>query len=196
MTNFLLAFVPLFVSVDAFGLLPTFIALTATLSSTERKKVILQSVLTAALVALLFLVLGKAIFSLLGITVADFMIAGGILLFVIALVDLVTLEKKRIQPSPDSIGPVPLGTPLLVGPAVLTTSLMLLSVYGMFATVAALVVNIMIAGFVFHASTLLTRALGPAGTGALSKIASLFLAAIAVMMVRRGIFEIAAQFAR
>jgi len=195
MTNFLLAFVPLFVSVDAFGLLPMFIGLTEGLSTAERKKVILQSVFTAFLIALLFLLLGKAIFSLLGITVADFMIAGGVLLFVIALVDLSTFEKKRMQPSADSVGPVPLGTPLMVGPAVLTTSLMLLNVHGMLTTIAAIVVNIAIAGLVFYASALLTRVLGLAGTRALSKIASLFLAAIAVMMVRKGVFEIASRFA-
>jgi len=195
MTNFLLAFVPLFVSVDAFGLLPMFIGLTEGLSTAERKKVILQSVFTAFFIALLFLLLGKAIFSLLGITVADFMIAGGVLLFVIALVDLSTFEKKRMQPSADSVGPVPLGTPLMVGPAVLTTSLMLLNVHGMLTTIAAIVVNIAIAGLVFYASALLTRVLGLAGTRALSKIASLFLAAIAVMMVRKGVFEIASRFA-
>jgi multiple antibiotic resistance protein len=118
-----------------------------------------------------------------------------VLLFVIALVDLSTFEKKRMQPSADSVGPVPLGTPLMVGPAVLTTSLMLLNVHGMLTTIAAIVVNIAIAGLVFYASALLTRVLGLAGTRALSKIASLFLAAIAVMMVRKGVFEIASRFA-
>lgn len=194
MENFVLAFVPLFVSVDAFGLLPIFISLTEGIDEEKRKKVILQSVITAFLIATLFLFLGKAIFSLLGITVADFMIAGGVLLFVIALVDLLTIEKRGMRLTPDSIGPAPLGTPLIAGPAVLTTSLMLVSVYGTGATVAAIVVNIIIAGIVFYASGLLTRMLGLAGTRALSKIASLFLAAIAVMMVRRGIFEILERF--
>jgi multiple antibiotic resistance protein len=194
MTNFLLAFVPLFVSVDAFGLLPLFISLTEGLSAAERNKVILQSVCTAFLIAVFFLLLGQAIFSLLGITVADFMIAGGVLLFVIALADLLTIEKKRMSLPPDSVGPVPLGTPLLVGPAVLTTSLMLLNAYGLVSTISALAVNIAIAGIVFYSSALLTRLIGLTGTRAVSKITSLFLAAIAVMMIRKGVLEIAAIF--
>jgi len=196
MENFILAFVPLFVSVDAFGLLPIFISMTEGIEEEKRRRIILQSVITALLIAILFLFLGKAIFSLLGITVADFMIAGGVLLFVIALADLLTIEKKRMRSASDSIGPVPLGTPLMVGPAVLTISLMLVNVYGITTTIAAIVVNIIIAGVVFYASGLLTRMLGLAGTRALSKIASLLLAAIAVMMVRRGIFEIAERFSK
>ena len=196
MENFILAFVPLFVSVDAFGLLPVFIGMTEGIDKKKRTRIILQSVITAFLIATLFVFLGKAIFSLLGITVADFMIAGGVLLFVIALVDLLTIEKRRIRLSSDSIGPVPLGTPLMVGPAVLTTSLMLVNVYGVVTTISAIVANIIIAGIVFYTSGVLTRVLGLAGTRALSKIASLFLAAIAVMMVRRGVFEIAGLFSK
>jgi multiple antibiotic resistance protein len=196
MTNFLSAFVPLFASVDAFGLLPLFISMTEGMNATERKKVILQSVCTALLIALSFLLLGQAIFSLLGITVADFMIAGGVLLFIIALADLLTLEKKRMPMRPDSVGPVPLGTPLLAGPAVLTTSLMLLNAYGLLNTIIALVVNIAIAGILFHASEMLTRIMGLTGTRAISKITSLFLAAIAVMMIRRGVLEIALSIPR
>jgi multiple antibiotic resistance protein len=170
--------------------------MTEGMNATERKKVILQSVCTALLIALSFLLLGQAIFSLLGITVADFMIAGGVLLFIIALADLLTLEKKRMPMRPDSVGPVPLGTPLLAGPAVLTTSLMLLNAYGLLNTIIALVVNIAIAGILFHASEMLTRLMGLTGTRAISKITSLFLAAIAVMMIRRGVLEIAVSIPR
>lgn len=191
MKNFILAFVPLFVSVDAFGLLPIFISMTEGINGAQRKRVIFQSTITAFLIAVSFVFLGKAIFSLLGITVADFMIAGGVLLFVIALVDLLSIEKKRMKLAPHSIGPVPLGTPLMVGPAVLTTSLMLVSVHGPVTTVTAIIANIAIAGMIFYASEIVTRVVGLAGTRALSKIASLLLAAIAVMMVRKGIFEIA-----
>lgn len=196
MKDFIAAFVPLFVSVDAFGLLPLYIAMTEGIDGKQRKRVIVESTSTAFVIAVLFIFLGKAIFSLLGITVADFMIAGGVLLFVIALVDLLTIEKKRLKQPPDSIGSVPLGTPLMVGPAVLTTSLMLVAVYGVSITIAAIVVNIIIAGMVFYSAEGVTRLLGLAGTGALSKIASLLLAAIAVMMVRKGIFQIVEMFPR
>jgi multiple antibiotic resistance protein len=80
MLEFWLCFVPLFVAVDALGTLPIFISLTAGLDRARVRKVLWQSLLTATAVALAFLGVGKGIFALLGITVADFMIAGGSLL--------------------------------------------------------------------------------------------------------------------
>ena len=85
------------------------------------------------------------------------------------------------------MGAVPIGVPLIAGPAVLTTAIILLNEYGITATVLAAIVNISIAGVVFWLSESITRVLGNAGAKTVSKIASLFLAAIAVMMVRKGI---------
>jgi small neutral amino acid transporter SnatA (MarC family) len=85
MLEFWLCFVPLFVAVDALGTLPIFISLTAGLDRARVRKVLWQLLLTATAVALAFLGVGKGIFALLGITVADFMIAGGSLLFLLSL---------------------------------------------------------------------------------------------------------------
>jgi len=81
-------------------------------------------VLTALCLAVEFIFLGEAIFRLLGITMGDFMIAGGVLLFILAILDLVSPEKRRRIPSRE-LGIVPLGTPLIAGPVVLTTSLII-----------------------------------------------------------------------
>jgi multiple antibiotic resistance protein len=82
-----------------------------------------------------------------------------------------------------------LGVPLIAGPAVFTTSLLLVDEYGIVPTVLALIANILIAGVIFGASEFLTRLLGNSGMRALSKVASLILAAIAVMIVRKGIMS-------
>jgi multiple antibiotic resistance protein len=124
-----------------------------------------------------------------GITVGDFQVAGGVLLFVIAAMDLVT-EAKFTRRLPDTVGAVPLGTPLIIGPATLTMALMLTGVYGLWETLAAVVVNIGIAGVIFMGAEGLTRLLGPAGSRAVSKVASLILAAIAIMMIRKGLPEV------
>ena len=76
MNKFWLCFVPLFAAVDAIGVVPLFLSLTEGLQSRRIRMVIVQFVITATSVALIFLVLGPALLSYLGITVADFMIAG------------------------------------------------------------------------------------------------------------------------
>jgi len=184
--NILLSFIPLFVAVDAIGVLPIFVSLTEGLDKQQKNKIIIQSMVTAFLLAVGFILVGKLVFKLLGITLGDFMVAGGALLFCIAIIDLVSQTKERRIPVKD-VGAVPIGTPLIVGPAVLTTSLLIISEYGLLPTVIAVIGNILFAGLIFSGSYWLIKTLGEAGTKALSKITSLLLAAIAVMLMRKGI---------
>lgn len=187
MSAFFLCFVPLFVAVDAIGILPMFMSLTEECERGEIRRIVVQSVVTAGVVALLFLAIGELLLRLLGITVADFMIAGGTLLFALSLSDLLTLEKYHRRVDSSSLGAVPVGVPLIVGPAVLTTTILLLRQYGFAPTVAAVVVNVAIAGIVLWFSQGFIRVLGKTGAKTVSKLASLLLAAIGVMMVRKGI---------
>jgi len=187
MRSFWLCFVPLFIAVDAIGVLPIFISFTKDIKPGRVRMIIYQSVITAIIVALLFLIGGKAILDMLGITVSDFMIAGGVLLFVISISDLITNDKIQRKIDPESIGAVPIGVPLITGPAVLTTSILLLNEHGFVPTSVAILINVLIAGVVFNFSIYIHRFLGKAGSKTLSKIASLLLAAIGVMIVRKGI---------
>jgi len=191
MKSFWLCFVPLFVAVDAIGILPMYLSITEGLSRRHLRKVLLQSILTASVVAAAFLFVGQATFRLLGITVADFMVAGGVLLFVIALSDLLSTRnlQRQVEPDPATLGAVPIGIPLMVGPAVLTTILLLAEEHGRLPTLAAMTVNIILAGLIFGSSRTITRLMGKAGTRTFSKIANLILAAIAVMIVRKGILN-------
>jgi multiple antibiotic resistance protein len=120
MQEFWLCFVPLFVALDVIGVLPIYVSLTEGISKTGRRSVLVQSILTAAVVALAFLVFGPVLLHFLGITVADFMIAGGTLLFAISLSDLLTGEKKRSEVDKnEALGAVPIGIPLLAAIAVM-----------------------------------------------------------------------------
>ncbi len=187
MAEFWLCFFPMFVAVDAIGVLPLFMHLTEGVARQAVRKVIVQSMITALVVSLVFLAVGKWIFEYLGITVADFLIAGGILLFTISVIDIITVEKTVARIEADSMGAVPIGVPLIVGPAVLTTIFILVGEYGIVPTVAATVVNIIIAAAVFWLAGPINRILGRSGSRALSKLSGILLAAIAVMMVRKGI---------
>ena len=186
MTDFLLAFIPIFVAVDAIGIVPIFISLTEGVSKRNKRWIIFQSFWTAIIVAFAFILVGKGLFSLLGITVGDFMVAGGLILFCIAIIDLVIPGKNRRIP-PMELGAVPLGTPLIVGPAVLTTCLIMLDQYGLISTAVSVILNIFIAAAFLYFSERVTKILGKSGSMALSKIMALLLAAIAVMMIRKGL---------
>ena len=185
----LLAFIPIFVAVDAIGVLPIFITLTEGVEQQEKIKVIAQSMLTAFCIAVAFVILGRVVFRVLGITMGDFMMAGGAILFCLAITDIINPVKRRRIPT-EGLGAVPLGTPLIAGPAVLTTSMVMVSQYGLATTLISVVVNIALAGIIFSGAATLMRFLGEAGSKALSKIMSLLLAAIAVMLVRKGLGEI------
>jgi multiple antibiotic resistance protein len=187
MKNFWLCFVPLFVAVDAIGVLPMFISFTQEIDLRRKRIIIWQSVVTASIVALVFLYAGTSLLRILGISIADFMVAGGILLFIISITDLITNEKIQRKLDPESLGAVPLGVPLIAGPALLTTSILQLNEHGFLTTTLAVISNILIAGIVFMFSESINRFLGKAGSKIASKIASLLLASIGVMIVRKGI---------
>lgn len=188
---FFLAFIPIFVAVDVVGALPLFVLITEKLDNRLRQKIINQSVLTALMIAVIFLFTGNMLFKFLGVSVADFLVAGGVLLFVLAINDLLKdkgEEKGNI--SSKYLGVVPLGTPIIAGPAVLATSIVMLDAYGLGVTLSSIVVNLGIVWLVFSFCDRLTNLLGKGGIEAISKISSLLLAAIAVMLVRKGIFKI------
>lgn len=186
-TVFWLCFVPAFVAVDAIGVLPFYIGLTEGLADEHRRHIVRQSVLTAAAVAVLFLFGGAPLLALLGVTVPDFMIAGGALLFVISMSDILRDEKAHRRIDPDSVGAVPIGVPLITGPAVLTTCILLTNQHGLLWPSTAVVLNILIAGIIFSFAAPIHRVLGKSGSRTISKIASLLLAAIAVMFIRKGL---------
>ncbi len=184
---FLVSLIPIFVALDAPGTLPLYVAMTEEVKRRERKKIVRQSIVTAFLVTVGFVLLGRAIFRALGILVEDFMIAGGIVLLIIAIADIVRAGEKKIPLSP-TFGVVPLGTPLIAGPATLTASLVLVGSYGYMPVILSLIVNILLAWIIFSQSDRIIKLIGINGSRAFAKVAALILAAFAVKMIRGGIF--------
>ncbi len=187
-----LTFVPLFVAMDAVGNLPIFITLTQEVELRHRRHAVHLATLTALGVGLGFVAVGKAIFLLLGIEVADFLVAGGIILLILAIRYLITgkiIETKDSSTS-EMIGVVPLGTPLVVGPAVLTTLLLLINQYLVGIVVLAFILNLAIQWILFREADRILYFLGNTGVNAMSKIIMLLLAAIAVKMIRQGVLTI------
>ncbi|MDI6783122.1 MAG: MarC family protein [bacterium] len=185
---YLITFIPLFVAVDAIGLLPIYLTLTEGFSLESRMRVLWQSLLTATIVAVAFVLVGRWIFSVLGITVADFKIAGGLILLVLAIMDLLK-ESTEWRVGKETMGIVPIGVPLIVGPAVLTTVIMFTDIHGLVPTLVSLLLNLAIVGILFYNVDKIISFIGKGGAKAGSKVISLLLAAIAVMMIRQGLQE-------
>lgn len=187
---YILAFIPIFVAVDAVANIPVFLSLVESATKKHKHKIILDAVRTSTAVAIIFMCIGKWVFSLLGVTIPDFQIAGGVLLFVLSVRLLFPgAQKDSLMHNHDKdLGVFPLGTPLITGPAVLTTTLMMMNTYGLMPTLVSLVLNMGIVWVTLAKADLIMKVIGPSGTRAFSKIMYILLAAIAVMMVRHGIF--------
>jgi multiple antibiotic resistance protein len=186
--RFVLVFLPIFVAVDIIGVLPTYYALTQSVPTEDKPRIARLSVLTAFSITVSFILLGKATFSILGVRVEDFMVAGGILLLVFAVSDLLRDGTRSAAPkAAQTLAVVPLGTPIIAGPATLTTSLMLIGTYGLWLVVLSLALNLLIAWVVVRYADQVIGVLGVNGATAIAKVFYLLLAAIAVSMIRRGL---------
>ena len=183
--DFFEAFIPLFVAIDPIGLVPVFLLLSDGMIVAERRSIAWQAISTAFVVGIGFLFLGRLIFSALGITGADFQIAGGLILFAFATRDLISTGTKTVDGARE-FGIVPLGLPLIAGPAMLATLLALIESLGLAITLAALIANLILVGTALRFSEQLARGVGLRAMRALSRIVALLLAAIAVHMIRRG----------
>jgi multiple antibiotic resistance protein len=187
--TFLLSFIPLFVAFDAIGIVPLYLGLTESIDSSAKRKLILNASLTAFILCIAFFLVGDAILKFMGITVNDFRIAGGIILLVISINDLLSYTSRVKDIKAEDIGIVPIGIPLIAGPAALTTILISNNEYGYLYTILSLVLNMIIVYLALLNAEFIKKILRESGSKAFAKVASLFLAAIAVMMIRVGIFN-------
>ena len=187
MRPLLYSFIGMFVAMDIIGILPMYLGMTQRLHPERRRQIVRQSVFVAAIVAISFVFIGKGIFNLLGIGIYDFKVGGGTVLLVMAILDLV--RGKSGDEHSDSTGVVPLAVPLITGPGLITTIMLQVGIYGNLCVLLALAANFAFAWLALKYSSLITRFIGEEGTNIVSKIAALFMTAIAFSMIRSGIFE-------
>ncbi|MHB1926027.1 MAG: MarC family protein [Leptospirillum sp.] len=192
--RFLLAFLPLFVAIDPPGILPFFLSLTQGLPAPQKKAIARTAALTAFFLSLLFALAGRTVLDYLGLTIWDFSIAGGILLLVLSISDLLksqempeTTDMTRPFLSRRSLGVVPLGIPIIAGPATLTTALTLSKSGPLWAVITALFANMALIYLLLSHGEKVNRIVGNTLSTAIGKIFSLLLAAIAVSLIHKGI---------
>jgi multiple antibiotic resistance protein len=194
MNPYIESFLPLFVAINAPGIIPVYLALTEQMTSPQRRRLTLQAVATSSLLATLILFAGQLIFSLLGITVNDLRVGGGLILLVLSISNLIFGDYRRRDPRTEadgedaaSVGVVPLGIPMIMGPAAITSILVSREAYGYLPTLTSLVINMFLVFLTLAFAPLIGRFMGVAVSRAVAKVASLFLAAISVALIRAGI---------
>jgi multiple antibiotic resistance protein len=183
--TFFESFIPLFVAIDAFGLVPLFLSVTGGMTRERRRRVTFEAVVAATIIAVSFMFLGRAIFDFLRITEDDFKIAGGIILLVLAILDLLSAGKPAVIEE-QTVGIVPLAMPLIIGPATMTT-ILVLSARSYAMTLACLAVNMLILLAVMLLAGRIARLVGINSLRAFSKLVMVLLAAIGVYYIRAGI---------
>ena len=184
------AFVLLFAVTDAIGTVPIFVALTADYQD-HRKRILNQAIIISTAVLVVFSLFGWLIFDIFGITLDDFRIAGGIILFIVAVDQLNGGDFKTKGLQPFDIATFPLATPLLAGPGAISTVIIISGPpYSPLLALIVIVCNAALAYLILSSTDWVRKVLGANGTNALSRITALLIAALAVSFVVNGISDI------
>jgi len=202
-TNFAIySFTALFIIVNPIASVPIFMAMTERFKKEHRKVMVRRAVLIAAVVLIFFTYTGNAVFNLLGVEIYSFRIAGGILLFIIAI-EMLFGKRSRTESSAeeeeeaikqrDDVTVTPLAIPLLTGPGAITTGIVLINNAKGPADQIALLINILLvfllSYIILSRSERVFDALGNTGTRVIVRIMGLLLASIAVQFIITGIGE-------
>lgn len=188
---FIISFVIIFVSIDILDKIPLFLSISEKFSHKQKKKIIRNSVLYTLVLAALFLFIANFLLRIIGITPADFEIAGGLLLLFISIN---TIISKRVhffykESKTSDIGIFPLATPLITRPSVFIVSFISLEKFGAIVALTMLILNLALSWIALEKSELVIKFIGRRGIKTFSKISSILLAAFAVMITRQGIVE-------
>ena len=182
------ATISLFVIVDPLGNLPILVSLTENMDREERKRTFQVATATGIILLLFFALLGEQILILFRISLQSFMIAGGILLLLIAMRMLLTGSWNGGKVSQESVGVVPIAIPLLVGPGAITTTILNIRLFGVAITVASVLIVFFIVWLTLRFIDQIHRLLGRSGSLIISRVMALIIAAIAVEYILEGIY--------
>lgn len=181
------AFVILFIIFDPIGNIPLFHSFTASFDDDDKKRIVNRSVIIALLILVFFAVGGMFVLSIFSISINDFMIAGGVLLFILSIEGLLGREEARWMDRED-IAVVPLATPLMAGPGAIYTVIYLMQPpYGPAIAFAAMIGNVVVQWLLLVYSDKILRVIGKTGSTIISRIMAFILSAIAIGMIRQGL---------
>ena len=201
-TFFIYAFASIFVIVNPVAGLITFISLTSGMTADERKATVKRSVTVACLLAIVFAVSGELVLRFFGITVDCLRVAGGILLFTVALDMLharvsresVTAEEIRDAGRREDVSIFPIAVPLLTGPGAITTVILVMRTGAAMElkmmVILAILLTFALSYLIFRFANNINRIMGVTGSLVITRVMGLLLGAIAVNFVSIGAWNI------
>lgn len=198
--EFLVIFIPMFVVIDPFGVMPVFLVLTKNMDPISRRKTLRYSVIFAACLLIAFALVGKWILDYLSVSIEALMITGGLLLLVIGISmlyegDMPRSRRKGAEETdtehhaPEDVAFVPIGTPMLAGPGAISVAIILAGTADPLLVIVALLTVMAISASVLWKADLVYRMIGNAGTRALTRVMGLITSAYAVQMILDGITD-------
>jgi len=199
MSDAITAFVALFVVIDPIGLSPMFIAITSGMDTRARRTIAIRSCVVAVGLLTVFGVAGEAVLNFLGISLAAFRIAGGILLFLTALDMLFERRTQRRQgqadaPHADDPSVFPLAMPLIAGPGAIATMILLTgsagSATGIVMVHGVMLAVILVVFLLFLLAGPMEKMLGPVGINVVTRLLGMLLAALSVQFVIDGMRDL------
>lgn len=188
--DFARATVALFIIIDPLGTVPILMSLTEKMDRHERRRAFNLATVIGLALLIIFSLVGQQLLLLFNISLQSFMVAGGILLLILAMRILIYGEWEVKTFTPEEIGVVPIAFPLLVGPGAMTTILVTLQSSGILVAILATVTVTFITWLVLRFVDPLFKLLGKLGSLIISKIMSVFIAAIAVQFIVEGLRSI------
>jgi multiple antibiotic resistance protein len=197
-----ISFSLIFFIVDPLGNAPIFLSITAGKSPAERNRTALRASLVTFLILLIFAFVGEWILKLLRVTISSFQIAGGILIFIIAL-SMLQARRSRAKSTPreehekhegEDVAVFPLAIPMLSGPAAITTVMVLINLSTSLTqralVILAIFLTCLLTYLILRASGRVLNLLGQTGINVLTRLMGLLLAVISVQFVIDGIKEV------
>lgn len=196
--EFLIVFIPMFIVIDPFGVMPIYLVLTKSMDAAQRAKTLKYAIAFGASLLVAFALLGKVILDYLSVSIDALRIAGGLLLLVIGVMMLYEGDTPRSRRkgaeepdeephAPEDVAFVPLGTPMLAGPGAISVVITLTGTADMTMVLASLAAVMVITTLMLWKVDLVFKVIGNAGTRALTRVMGLITSAYAVQMMLDGV---------
>jgi len=187
MDPLLRAFVALFVIMDPFSSLPVFMSLTKNLRARERARAANKAALVAGATLVFFTIFGPILLEALGITVTSFQVAGGIMLFLVAIQFVLGISFAKEENQKLDVAVVLIAVPLITGPGAMTTAIILSATLGLVPVILAVLFASFATLLVLRLANPLHNFIGVQGAEIMSRLMGLLLGAIAVEFIRNGL---------
>ncbi|VVB66249.1 MarC family integral membrane protein [Candidatus Gugararchaeum adminiculabundum] len=185
---FITIFISFLVIMDPFASAAYYLAISRKFSDKEKKDAVKTATLMAGITLLVFFAIGPFLLQVLGITMSSFQIAGGIVLMLISIKFIMGGNEKDGKGTSKDAAIMIIGVPMITGPGVLTTAILMVGAYGYPIPVAAATCALIVTWIILKLSDRMHSIIGDKGMEILSRMMGLLLAAIAVEMVKKGVF--------